>query len=305
LAWFTLCAVLAGSPAEAWTDTGHMIVAAIAYDQLTPAARAEANRLVRLNPDYRMWIAGASGRERDEVAFVTAATWPDSIKSKYGYMDDRNKPWGVSYSPNVGYADKIQHRYWHGVFIPFSADGTLAKMPNVRNALTQIAMFRAALRSPDASDDVKSYDLIWLLHIIGDLHQPLHAIARFTRADPEGDRWGNTETVCASASGGQCMILHHYWDTLLGDGYSAEEAIQAAAGIGRAPEPGASIADEVTWASESFEAAKIYAYAQPVGLGHGPFVLDQAYEAAAHTIARQRAALAGTRLANLLNAALR
>jgi len=297
--------VLAASPAEAWTDTGHMIVAAIAYDQLTPAARAEANRLLRLNPDYRNWIAGASDADRDEVAFVTAATWPDAIKSKYGYMDDRNRPWRVGYSPNVGYADKIQHRNWHGVLIPFSPDGTHLKIPVARNALTQIALFRNALGSPDAPDDVKSYDLTWLLHIIGDLHQPLHAVARFTQADPLGDRWGNTEKVCVSTCDGQRMILHQYWDALLGDGYSAQEAIQAAARIEPAPASEAAIADEVSWATESFELAKRYAYAEPVGLGHGPFVLDEAYQATAWNIARQRAALAGARLANLINAALR
>jgi hypothetical protein len=298
-------AVPAASPAQAWTDTGHMIVAAIAYDLLTPTARIEADRLLQLNPDYRWWVAGESDHDRAEVAFVTAATWPDAIKSKYGYMDDRSKPWRVSYAPNVGYADKIQHRSWHGVLIPFSADGTLPKMPVTRNALTQIATFRNALGSPDTADEVKSYDLTWLLHIIGDLHQPLHAIARFTRTDPEGDRWGNTETVCVSTCSGQRMILHQYWDALLGDGYSVQEAIQAAARIERAPKPEAAIADEVAWATESFEAAKTYAYAEPVGLGHGPFVLDEAYETAALAIARQRAALAGARLANLLNAALR
>lgn len=304
-AWVALGAALVAPPAEAWTDTGHMIVAAVAYDLLTPAARAEASALLRLNPDYPKWISGASDGDRDRGAFATAATWADAIKSKYGYMDDRNRPWSVGYSLNVGYADRLQHRWWHGVLMPFSQDGTALVLPVAPNALTQIATFRRALSSPDISDNVKSYDLTWLLHIIGDLHQPLHAIARFSRADPKGDRWGNSEEVCVSTYDGEQMVLHGYWDRLLGDGLSAQAAIEAAARIERAPEPEAAIADEATWAYESFEAAKTYAYGDVIGAGHGPFVLDSEYQKTAWEIAQRRAALAGARLANLLNAALR
>lgn len=304
-AWLTLCALLAASPAQAWNDTGHMIVAAIAYDLLTPAAKAEATGLLRLNPDYRKWIAGARDCDRDKVAFVTAATWPDAIKSKYGYMDDRNKSWRSTSTRSIGYADKIQHRYWHSVRIPFSPDGTAVEMSIAPNALTQIAAFRSALSSPYTSDDAKSYGLTWLLHIVGDLHQPLHAINRFTRAHPDGDSLGNEVQVCISTCNGGRMRLHRYWDYVLGDDYSAKAAIEAAARVERAPESEAAIADEVAWAHESFEAAKLYAYADPIGDGSGPFALTEDYKNAAWTIAQQRAALAGARLANLLNGALR
>lgn len=303
-AWLTLCALLAASPAQAWNDTGHMIVAAIAYELLTSDAKAGANRLLRLNPDYRRWIAGASDHDRDEVAFVTAATWPDAIKSKRGYMDDRDRPWRSIYSRSVGYEDKIQHRYWHSVRIPFSPDGTAVAAPIVPNALTQIAEFRRTLSSPYASDDAKSYGLTWLLHIVGDLHQPLHAINRFTRAHPDGDTIGTEVLVCISTCNAGSTHLHRYWDDLLGDDYSAKAAIEAASKVERAPEPEAAIADEVAWAQESFEAAKTYAYAEPIGPGSGPFTLTEHYRKAAQKIAQQRAALAGARLATLLNGAL-
>jgi hypothetical protein len=303
-AWLALCALLVASPAEAWNDTGHMIVAAIAYELLTPAAKAEANELLRLNPDYRQWIAGASDHDRDEVAFVTAATWPDAIKSKPSYMDDRNRPWRSISSRSIGYADKIQHRYWHSVRIPFSPDGTAVKMAIAPNALTQIAEFRPTLSSPYASDEAKSYGLTWLLHIVGDLHQPLHAINRFTRSHPDGDTLGNEVLVCISTCNRGSTRLHRYWDYVLGDGYSAKAAIEATAKVERAPASEVAIADEVTWAHESFEAAKTYAYADPIGEGSGPYALTEEYKRAAWKIAQQRAALAGARLANLLNGAL-
>jgi S1/P1 Nuclease len=282
-----------------------MIVAAIAYDLLTPAAKAEATVLLRLNPDYRKWIAGTSDRDRDKIAFMMAATWADAIKSKPGYIDDRDKPWRTTSTRSIGYADKIQHRYWHSVRIPFSPDGTPVQMAIVPNALTQIAEFRRTLSSPYASNDEKSYGLTWLLHIVGDLHQPLHAINRFTRAHPDGDTIGTEVLVCISTCEAGSANLHRYWDYVLGDDYSAPAAIEAAAKLERASKPATAIADEVAWAHESFELAKTYAYADPVGEESGPYALTEEYKTAAWKLAQQRAALAGVRLANLLNAALR
>ena len=67
----------------------------------------------------------------------------------------------------------------------------------------------------------------------------------------------------------------------------------------------ASIADEKVWIDESFKAAKADVYVQPIGVGAGPFALTDGYKSAALSLAKQRVALAGTRLANLLNAALK
>ena len=43
----------------------------------------------------------------------------------------------------------------------------------------------------EADDDVKSYDMVWLLHLVGDVHQPLHATSRFSAASPQGDCIGS------------------------------------------------------------------------------------------------------------------
>src|ERR1700730_12872831 len=61
----------------------------------------------------------------------------------------------------------------------------------VVNVQTQIPMFRSALRATSgASDDVRSYDLVWLIHLVGDVHQPLHTTSRFTHEQPKGDAGG-------------------------------------------------------------------------------------------------------------------
>ena len=110
------------------------------------------------------------------MVFMMAATWPDAIRSKPGYTDDGseggNRPDGATSVQNIGYSDHLHHKYWHFVDTPFSTDGTtLPALPNP-NAETQIAAFRAVLASNDP-DEKKSYDLVWLEHLVGDVHQPI------------------------------------------------------------------------------------------------------------------------------------
>jgi hypothetical protein len=55
---------------------------------------------------------------------------------------------------------------------------------------------------------LKSYDLVWLMHLVGDLHQPLHCTARFAKTQKQGDG-GNGAKVCATS----CRdSLHTFWD---------------------------------------------------------------------------------------------
>ena len=91
--------------AAAWNSAGHMMVAAVAYEKLTPAAHARVTSLLKLNPDYPKWVSRASRAESDEVAFVMAATWPDEIKSEREYENDGDRPSGADAGRNIGYAD--------------------------------------------------------------------------------------------------------------------------------------------------------------------------------------------------------
>src|SRR5207302_1414528 len=82
------------------------------------------------------------------------------------------------------------HKYWHFVDTPFSTDGTTLPALPTPNAGTQIATFRAVLASNDP-DEKKSYDLVWIEHLVGDVHQPLHSATRVSHTDPNGDNGGN------------------------------------------------------------------------------------------------------------------
>lgn len=302
----SLALTVAASPALAWNGRGHMVVAAVAWDQMTPPARAKAGELLKLNPEYATWTANTPDPEKAQIAFLRAATWPDFIRSAPGYRDDKIS--APEATQEVGYAlDKLRHTYWHYKDLPFSPDGTPVQQPPAPNAETRIRAFTATLGSPSASDDVKAYDLAWVLHLVGDVHQPLHATSRYTADLPKGDRGGNEVVVCR-ATATSCIEakgkpLHTFWDHTLGESDRTDSAIAKARAMAKAPASKAAISDPTAWLNESLLIAKTAVYATPIKASHGPFTLTKAYEVKAGSYAEQRAALAGARLARLLNAA--
>jgi hypothetical protein len=293
--------------ALAWDPYGHMMIAASAWEQISDkAVRKRIGALLKLNPRYGDWTAGVPAAQRDRVAFVEAAVWPDFIKQAPGYVADGtengNRPADApASSQNIGYADNLMHKYWHFIDVPFSPDGTATQPPDFVNAQTQIEAFRAALKSADVSDAVKSYDLVWLEHIVADVHQPLHCVSRFDAAQKDGDNGGNLVRL-----EGDAKTLHKFWDGLLGTANGDRAAaIAAARSLKPPPASLAKVQDEAIWIDESFEAARTHVYKDPVGVGPGPFTVNAAYTHAGEAVARKRAALAGARLARLLTDALK
>jgi len=304
----TFILLMPPGPAWAWWDEGHMQIAYLAYKRLDPAVRDKADALLRLNPDYPSWTAGApDDATARRNAFIHAATWPDDIKLKPDYGDDRITD--PAAGQITGYADHHRHAFWHFRDTLYSPDGTALPPPDPVDAVTQLKQMIALLpASSPASDDLRSYSLVWTLHLVGDLHQPLHAVARYTAAIGGGDRGGNEEMVIPAT--GEVIALHAYWDRLFGGFSSPFGAVFDAderGGLGAvAPNAAeAAIADPEFWARESFELARRFAYAPPVGDGPSAVELTRDYETNARNIARSRAALAAARLANLLDKALK
>jgi len=315
-----LAAALLGSslfaaPALAWDNFGHMAVAAVAWDHMSDPAKARATELLKLNPNYNDFVvSGAAADKKDKYAFMLAATWPDMIKrlpdyhSDGAHNGDEPPPDKVAAGQNIGYADKARHKYWHFVDEPFSTDNTATQPAKDPNAQTQIAKFRAALPSTSpVTDDIRSYDLAWLEHLVGDVHQPLHATTRFSRDLPDGDAGGNEVKVrCGQVHACGASELHAYWDDLLGPGETTPEDVEIVADALRdADATAAAITQATVWINESFAAAKSTVYTTPIGNGEGQFTLTHAYDTKAKDLANKRVALAGARLANMLNAAFR
>jgi hypothetical protein len=295
----------------AWNGKGHMVVAYIAYQHLDSPVKREVRRLLQLNPKYDSWVQGVAPDQRALVAFMNAANWPDFIKSADGYVTDgepdsggnRPTPHEPEAARNIGYLDNYRHKYWHFVDQPFTRDDTPLEDAPVPNAETEIVLLRTALGSE--ASNVRSYDLVWLLHLVGDVHQPLHAAARYTKSHTHGDSGGNLVPLCEKPCTDQ---LHGFWDSILGP-----EDLSAAMALGKElddrPVPaGAGSTDVHSWIGESFELAKSDVYQPPISTDEPGSPIGKptsAYTANAQKVAEKRVILAGRRLAILLNEALK
>ncbi|HEX5229186.1 MAG TPA: S1/P1 nuclease [Bryobacteraceae bacterium] len=300
-----LTAFFMALPSQAWFNGGHMLVAYIAYRNLTPRVRSRVDALLQRNEMYAHWTNGVAEADKPIAAFVKAATWADCIKRQDcepGYTRDGGDvpPGRPTDAQNIGYADKRMHAYWHFIDLPLAA-GAPGAPPKVPNALTEIELLTKAIGSAE-SDDVKSYDLVWLEHLVGDIHQPLHATSRFTPNHPDGDAGGNRVYFCEKPCKDE---LHAYWDGLLGDDLALSQAKKRGNLLLESGKPtGASNASPNAWVKQSFDLAKRYVYAPPIGddatrsLSPRP---DAQYAAQAKRVARAQATLAGYRLAALLN----
>ncbi len=308
----TLAATAA--PSFAWDGFGHMVVADVAYRDLeahAPQLLARINTLLKLNPNYSKWISGVAKSSQEEVAFVQAAHWADDIKdSGSGYYEDGTNDGDTGVEPvssyNLGYAptDTAMHKYWHFIDDGFSPDGTPVLATPTPNAEDRITLFMQTIASSTATDALKSYDLTWLIHLVGDIHQPLHATTRFTADAPSGDEGGNLVSVSCSSSADCPSELHAVWDDILGTSTSATTAMSYAATLTIPTGTKVHATDDV-WAAESLQMAEKDAYA---GIGNattGTHKLSSSYLSTAKADAKLRVALAGARLSYLIQQNLR
>ena len=320
LGLFAIALAALPSRALAWNDLGHMSVAATTWARMNPTARIRAIALLKLNPDYDRWVAGVALDQRDAVAFVRAATWPDHIKDKECprppamatpgcYGNSGYHPADAGDRLNIGYADRDLRLYWHFKNVGFSSDGTALTPPFAYNVETQITLFIAALGDASLSDEARSFDLTWLLHLVGDVHQPLHAVARFTKDDRDGDSGGNGVMLCPPTLPLTCTkadkrTLHSYWDGALGQSRKPAAAFAVAARYeGFTPSAAELAAPPSQWIEESVTAAKLFAYAAPIGASSATYSIrpNSAYARDTGSVAEQRVRLAGARLAEILN----
>lgn len=293
----------------AWHAKGHMAVAFVAYQLLTPQVRVRVDSLLTRNPsieDWRSRVASAPADQRKHLIFMLAAVWPDDIRRDPAYTESGDTETGSRAGRNIGYRDKLRHKYWHFVDRPFSDDQTALTQPAMVNAQERIELFRQTLGS-SASDSVKSYDLVWLEHLVGDVHQPLHCTSRFSMALPNGDRGGNSvKLVSGCAECGGASELHGFWDGVVGETNRATVAATFGATLDAADPTAAAVTDVDHWITESFDLARTKVYKNPpIGVTAGPFTIIPPYRSDALSLSKAQIAVAGARLANLINTNLR
>jgi hypothetical protein len=282
IATLTLVLFLPQATAFGWGDTGHMTVTQIAFDNLSVAEKARVNQLAAL---IRF------GDRRYE--FVTSACWMDDIRDAPMFEPIKD---------------------WHFITQRFIISNAVPdEPPPPVNAASIITWLIARISSNDESDLKKAYYLAELAHLVGDIHQPLHTVTRFTAQQPGGDRGGNLFPLSQAAPRPN---LHSYWDAVGGD-FGFQNIPRPLTKNGRAKLrtfannvtnafPQSSMTSEINnldpvdWAREgkALAISDVYEGIQQQS------VPSQPYQTNAKRVAGRRIALAGYRLAAILRQAL-
>ena len=249
--------------AMAWGESGHRVVASIADASLTPAARREVALLLAGEPEPT--LAGVS-------------TWADRLRASDPGLGRRSAPW---HYVNLG-EDACVYRAGRdcrrGDCIVAALQRELAVLADRRRDL---AARRRALK--------------FVVHFVGDVHQPLHAAhAR--------DKGGNTVQLrLPSARGERGSNLHAWWDSglILGAGGDEAGLLAGIRGLPRAAAPhGITASDIPSWAEASCRIALTPGF-YPATRRPG-----RDYEARWRPVMLQQLRLGGHRLAAVLNATL-
>ena len=279
-AGLALVLLLAAPLASAWGPQGHRTIGAIADRLLTPEARAQ---VLQILADDRDKFGNPSARTTLEAVSV----WADEVR---GSSADRPA--------------------WHYDDIPIC--GTEAKArycPDGQCNSEQLKRLTAVLGDSRSPARERDEALKWIVHLLGDIHQPLHAA---NNADLGGNR------VAVALEGIHTRgrdTLHKAWDNDLvqlvlhtRDHQRPPPDIEPLASEAAHLEREVGQGTPDSWARESNNLARNVAYRYPGfacnSVPGAIVVLDAAYLDDAELVVRERLLLAGARLATLLNSTL-
>jgi hypothetical protein len=323
-AWF----ILSGAPALAWNPPGHMTVALIAYEQLDAATKEKAVSLLRAHPRFadhfdramQREMRRASDAEKDQWVFAFAATWPDIVRSAGKGVTEQdvrqyNRPWWHFVDEPVYLSAAEAFQLEPTVSVNRRRDPPENNDDPNMNVIQAIKAASGVVGDKNAAAELRSVRLCWLLHLVGDSHQPLHSSALFTsHRFAGGDHGGNYLNY------GHGYTLHSFWD----DAISTEEPfatirklavdLSHQAELAAEGENAAASLDPGSWIDEGHELAKKYAYSTEVlqkvadreGHTHlGDLNPSPQYAADAETVSERQAVIAGHRLAKLITQLLK
>jgi len=297
--------VLCSATACAWDAGGHEIIAAIAYAHLNPEARAAVDQL-----------ATKIARPAHPYDFITLACWMDDIRN------------------DLTLGDHGRFKSWHYIDIPIDPrDPTPAFDPgndndvhgNAVQGLKRALVVLEGGTDPYVRDQAMALALIE--HLVGDIHQPLHCATKyfFSHGELRDDKGGNDEFVLDGPPGDTKFNLHAFWDSawratfdestgnvVLDDRFHATSWLDPASIRDLAAQidllPSSLKIDAPsdsfeTWAQQSNKIARDLVYPGIASTNNKKYCrLGSTYVAQSRAIARAQLAIAGRRLAGLLNA---
>ena len=280
LAAAAVAAFAAAAPAQAYWEFGHQTVAEIAMRNVTPKTRAAVRRL--LNQSALLGTPTCPANTID-----SASVWADCVKTIKG--PDGKRPFDYAYD-------------WHFQDVDICQPFDLMPACKDSNCVSaQITRDVATLRNHNAPRKDRVQALVFLIHFVGDLHQPLHA------ADHE-DKGANDVHTNYGALTGARLNLHSVWD-----GYLAERAITTGPSLVRrypsAVRAKVAAGDVTDWSREGWQVARDVAYRSAMGGDpcdgrHTIAHLDEPTIESLIPAARLEVERGGLRLAKLLDRAL-
>ena len=183
--------------ATAWSRPGHMVTAAIAWHELVkqrPDLPDAIGKLLLAHPDrgpFQVAIDRTSGVEQARRLFLECARWPDDSR---GTVFDQPS-WHVSLTKLRAEEDES----------PAEAS------PYRGQAQEAVSLAYATLADARSEAQQRAQALCWMLHIVGDLHQPLHVAEYVSGSFPQGDEAGGKRFVKDPLTG-EPTSLHWLWD---------------------------------------------------------------------------------------------
>lgn len=285
-----------------WDETGHKITAYIAWQRMTPEVREKVVKILLSAPEdsdistFYLPYGSRSAESRKREYFMLMATWADIIRDKAFPVRAKNYDRGD----------------WHynNTFWKFEKGGVVMidNMPKTGLAMDKIAEFATLIRG-NATDAEKAVAIAWLEHLIGDMHQPLHASGKVAPSTPDGDRGGNSFLLTPKGTPrDQQENLHWFWDSIIGrnipnnDKCDADYIDPIAQDIIRLF-PAEKFRDRMLpgdfegWKKESVKFATTDVY-RGIEFFQSP---SDKYKKKALEIAQERLALAGYRMGDLFN----
>ena len=250
--------VLSAGRLFGWGGEGHRLVARIASAQLTPTAKAQVSAI--LGPAQTL---------------MSIASWADDVRRQ-----------------------RTETGPWHYVDIPITVKhlDMARDCPKGDCVLTKITEFRKTLADPATPAEQRREALMFLVHFVGDMHQPLHC-------SDNKDKGGNDVKVVFF---GNPSNLHSVWDSgLIGRMKKSEEQLftELSAESQKHARRWAKGTVE-DWAEQSHKAAQKVVYGRLPKGAASPVALDATYERSADPLIIAQLEKAGARLARVLNEAL-
>jgi hypothetical protein len=203
--------LILASPAFAWDSVGHKLSAYIAWQQMTPATREKVIKILLNAPEdsdlsvFYPQDARSEAARRQEF-FMIAAYWSDIVRDR----KFKNR------------SEKYHHGNWHYADTFWKMENGQLKIVENPNedggkAVEKLFDFEKVLKNPSESDADKAIAIAWVLHLGGDIHQPLHTSARITDLEPKGDQGGNLFLLTPKDTPREKQEnLHSFWDRIIG-----------------------------------------------------------------------------------------